>query len=70
MDDSEMYFASSSGYLEGLIKSRAYLIDSPDLASKLNEVISEELDLALLGAKKAKSEILKRNKENTVRPIK
>lgn len=69
-DDIEMYLANdSSGYLESLIKSRQYLKDDVFLLERLNKVIEVELDLAMLGANKAKSEILKKDKPN-VRPIK
>ena len=71
-DDVEVFFEpSESGcVLESLIRSRVELVDCPELLSKLDEVIGAELDLALMGAEKAKSVILKANTENKVRPIK
>lgn len=70
MDDNIDVFLESSNvpcYLESLVKCRGLLDGS--LKDKLDEVIHAELDLALLGAEKAKSEILKKS-ENKVRPIK
>ncbi len=68
-DDIEMSFEASGCFLESLMRSRRYVSDA--LLSKLDEVILIELELALMGASKAKSEILKQNKPNTtVRPIK
>lgn len=82
-NDIEVYFEGGAGgcvnYLESLIRSKHRLtIEKPVFLTgqenaillKLDEVILAELDLALLGAEKAKSEILKANKDNTVRPIK
>jgi hypothetical protein len=71
-DEIEMFFDSSdsTSFLESLSKCRKLLADSASLACKLDAVIHAELDLALMGAEKAKSEILKKDKENTVRPIK
>lgn len=71
-EDIEVFFDKSDGssYIESLSKSRQYLKDSPLLA-KLDEVILLELELAKMGAEKAKSEILKAAaKDNVVRPIK
>ena len=68
IDDS---FEPESGcYLEALIRSRQLVKDTVYLADKLDNVISLELDLAVMGAEKAKSEILKRNSDNKIRPIK
>lgn len=76
----------SVNYLESLIRSQEYILsrlrgpvdtrteglkkNDNDELSKLHEVIMAELDLALLGAEKAKSEILKDNAKNNVKPIK
>lgn len=70
-DDIEVFLDESGCYLESLIKSRKHLLSSADLLSKLDAVINAELDLALLGSEKAKSEILKANaKDNKPVPIK
>lgn len=70
-EDIEMYFdqSDSTCYIESLAKTRQYLKDS-DLLIKLDLVISAELDLALLATEKAKSEVLKANNTNNLRPIK
>ena len=57
-------------FLECLIKSRVHLKNCSKLSDKLDELIHAELDLAIMGAEKAKSEILKKNKDDVVRPIK
>lgn len=78
-DDSiELYMDSvsdGSSYIESLIKSRIMLDTlkniNPDMKAKLEVVIMAELDLALMGAEKAKSEILKKIvKDNKLVPIK
>lgn len=75
-EDIEVYLDSSnagSSYIESLIKSMAILeklSNGQGAIKKLETVISLELDLAILGAEKAKSEILKQTKDNIVRPIK
>ncbi len=72
----EMYVDDSGSYLESLVKSRIYLKDlSPSkgshLVAKMEELLLLEIDLAILGAEKAKSEILKKqSSEDKVRPIK
>ena len=67
-EDTEVFFEGSGCFLESLMKSRKYLADSAKLLRKLDEVISLELDLAVMGAEKAKSEILKsQSKDNIVR---
>lgn len=69
-DEISMYVNQDTGsYVESLIRSRSHLSNAPSLLHKLDQVISAELDLALLAAEKAKSEILKQS-NNTVRPIK
>ena len=70
-EDIDIYFdkSDSTSFIESLGKTRQYLKDSV-LLKKLDLVLEAELDLALLGAEKAKSEILKLDKENKVRPIK
>lgn len=74
MDDIEMIIDSGNDgvcYIESLARSARYLTEFlPELLPKLSEVITAELDLALLSAEKARSELLKSNKEATVRPIK
>lgn len=74
-DDIEVYLDSAttgSSYLESIIKayerlSHIHNVESP-LIKKITQLIEEELDLALLGTSKAKSEILKATKDN-VKPI-
>lgn len=63
----EAFFDQTGCFLESLIKSRKHLTGK--LLSKLDGVIDAELDLALMGAEKAKSEILKA-KGNKLVPIK
>jgi len=67
-EDIEVYLEPS--YLESLIRSRKYLNSQGDLIKKLDLVIHAELDLALLGAEKAKSEVLKLSAKDNLRPIK
>lgn len=67
-DDLEMYFDSTGSFLESIIKSRKHL--DGKLLNKLDELIDAELDLAIMGAAKAKSEILKKDTDNKIRPIK
>lgn len=75
-DNIEVYLDESGGYIESLIKSRKNLIQSGGngsntLLTKLDLVIEVELELALMVAEKAKSEILKKqDKDKVVRPIK
>jgi hypothetical protein len=68
-EDIEVYVSrdGSSCYLESLARTRQYLKDT-DLLAKLDKVISLEIDLAEMGAEKAKSEINKKGKNN-VKPI-
>ena len=70
-EDIEVYLdgGNSPCYLESLIKCRQMLKDSPLLA-RLDEAISLELDLAVLGAEKAKSELLKTTAKDNIRPLK
>ena len=66
-DDIEVIIAGETGSsLESLVKSRAILLGSNgnEFISSINEVISIEIELALLYAQKAKSELLKSNKDN------
>ncbi len=72
MENDEMMFfqGDSGGYLEGLIRSLPLLKEEAVLLDKLKLVIGLELDLAIMGAEKAKSEILKANATSKVRPIK
>jgi len=70
-DDIEVYLdkvSSGACYLESLIYARARL-DNAELKAALDEVILLEIELAKMGAEKAKSEIIKANKDN-LRPIK
>lgn len=70
-DETEMFFEKSEGscYLESLARTRQYLKDT-DFLKKLDEVILLEIDLAKMGAEKAKSEIMKMTNKDNVRPIK
>ena len=74
-DDIDVFLDNGSigtTYLESLISTRINLESCPHLLAKLDKVIEAELDLALMGAEKAKSEILKaasKNKDN-LKPIK
>ena len=72
MENEEMMFfeGDAGGYLAGLIKSLPLLKDEEELLNKLKVVIGLELDLAIMGAEKAKSELLKANATSKVRPIK
>jgi hypothetical protein len=63
------FFTTSSNYLESLIKSRMHLKDAPTLLKKLDETIDVELDLALIGARKARGEVLKEQAKDNVVPI-
>lgn len=67
-EDIIEYIDTSGGYLESLIKSRRHVGDK--LLSKLDNLISLEIDMAVMAAEKARSEILKKNTESVVRPIK
>lgn len=75
---------TGGSYLESLIRCQELVIHriisnkidwsdwvlnrDDELLTKLHELIMDELDLALLGTSKAKSEILKTTKDN-VKPI-
>ncbi len=69
IEDIKVYMDKYTGgsYLESLIASRRFL--SGQLLTSLDEVITVEIELALMGATKAKSEVLKKTTD-TVRPIK
>jgi hypothetical protein len=71
MDEDVIEFvnADSGFYLESLLRCKLVLKKKSAISEKLDEVILAELELALMAAEKAKSEILKANKD-TVRPIK
>ncbi len=70
-DDIEIFFEKDDGgcFIESLARSRRYLKDTPLLA-KLDKLVSYEIDLAIMGAEKAKSEALKKNSKDNLRPIK
>lgn len=71
MDDIEVYMDSAntgSSYLESLVKCREHI--NPNRLERLDTLIDLELDLAILGAEKAKSEILKSQARDNLRPIK
>lgn len=75
-DDIELYMDGDSNvcYLESLVKAMTHMshlhkFDSPIMV-KFEQVINAELDLALLGAEKAKSDILKANAKDNVKPLK
>ena len=70
-DDVEIILGetgSEACYIESLARTRFYL--PGNLLEKLDAVIEAELELALLGAEKAKSDILKDNAKNNVTPLK
>lgn len=70
-DEIDVYMDTASAgqsYVESLIACRVNLDEAPVLLKKLDEVIMAELELALLGTEKAKSEILKKGKNN-IKPI-
>lgn len=70
-DDIEIYFQKdeSGCFIESLSRSRQYLKNTPLLA-ELDEVIKLEIELAVMGAQKAKSEIIKKTSKDNLRPIK
>lgn len=67
-DETSMLFTGSECFLESLARTRQILLENPILLAKIDEVLLEELELALMGSKKAKSELLKGDKDN-IRPI-
>lgn len=74
-DDIEEFVSDSGCYIESLIKSRVQLdklpiVHSVNMIEKIEELIMLEIGLAIMGANKAKSEILKKNKDDVVKPIK
>lgn len=75
IDDIEIYFQKDGGcFIESLIRSRLMLSKLPEsqglgMIKKIDYVIEEELELALMSVQKAKSEIIKSSKNN-LRPVK
>lgn len=71
-DEMEIFFDKSDGtsFIESLAKSRQWLKDNNELSSKLDNALNLELDLAILEAEKAKSNLLKNSKDNKLVPIK
>lgn len=76
-DEIEIYFDkdSSTSYLESLAKCRAILISSgglycDELTAGVNEVIKLEIELSLITMQKAKSDLLKANAKDNIKPIK
>lgn len=69
-EDVEVYMEDTGAYVVSLIGTRINLETEPKLLAKLDKVIEAELDLALMGAEKAKSEILKAAAKDNLRPIK
>lgn len=76
-NEIEMFFDPNSQgecYIESLVRSWKILDDSAScplvMIDKMVEVISLELDLAIMGAQKAKSEVLKSQIKDNLRPIK
>lgn len=67
-DDLAEYFTTSSTYLESLVRCRHILKDSPELLAKISAVVSLEIDLAMHGAEKAMSEIVR--EKSKVTPLK
>lgn len=68
-EDMAAFFTDSGNYLESLIRSRAHLGNAPKLAKMLDEAIEIELELAVIGAKKARGEVLKEQAKDNVVPI-
>lgn len=65
-DDLEVFIGKDEGcYLESLCRSRQYL--SKELLAKLDEVIGLEIELALMGANRAKNKV---TEKPNLRPIK
>ncbi len=65
MNEEEIeVYTDSSGYLESLVNAWTRIPEGHYLEKKFEEVILAELSLALLAAEKAKSEIIKRTKNN------
>jgi hypothetical protein len=72
-EELDCYFTNSSNYLESLINSYvavSKLQTGMALTKKLQEVIEIEIELALIGAKKARGEILKEEAKNNVVQLK
>jgi hypothetical protein len=72
-DDNTLFLESDSGcFLESMMRSRRHIDSLPDMLAKLDVLIHLELDLAIAGAEKAKSELVKKNAKDAspVRPIK
>ena len=71
-EDIEVYLDEGGCLLESLIKSRRHLTGTKEILTKLDLVIEAELDLALMAAQKAKSEVLKASAKdkNHLTPIK
>lgn len=65
-EDMQTFFTDSSNYLESLVRCRAHLKDAPKLAQMLDETLEVELELALIGAKKARSVVLKEQAKDNV----
>ncbi len=68
-EDIEVFMDESGCFLEALMKSRRH-VENTVLSTQLDKLIGLEIELAIMGAEKAKSEILKKNKDNVLRPIK
>lgn len=77
-DDIEIFFDKGDGgcFLESLARTKIYLSKiyrcDCTIMTKIDSVLELELDLAIMGAEKAKSEIVKasaKDKDN-LRPIK
>jgi len=69
-DDMSVFIDQDSGsYIESLIKCLCHLKEGDPFISKIRTVIDAELDLSLLMAHKAKSDLLKSNQTN-LRPVK
>lgn len=70
-DDITMFTADSGCYLESLVRCRGFLLSQEGFPSSrqslldvLDQVLHAELELALMAADKAKSEITKLSKNN------
>lgn len=72
MESESIYFepVEPTNYLESLMCARQHLTKKSALLAKLDNLIDLELELAIMGAEKAKSEALKEKAKDNVKPIK
>lgn len=63
-----VFETQSNNYLESLMCSRQWLTKKSELLEKLDTLIGIELDVAIMGAAKARNELVKETA--VIRPIK